>query len=347
MIVAAALLGVLALVAGVVVLSVNPNDECARAERLIASYKGDPKVLMEAQTRLKLELVTHPFSARGWATASHLARVAGDPGTGAYDPKVLAISHDCARKAIRYAPHECDGYVAEGWTYACAGDWVQAGIEASKAAAIAPGDPRVRLLGAAVAVSDHRPAAAIQGFEAAIAGAGADSVVTSDAYERLAGLYADLIMEAAADSCWRQAVAFEPRATRVREHFSRFLTKHGRHDEAIAVAEEVVAMANNAGNRAVRAAARVGKGIWWIETRHQPAQALPEFTKADADQPGDAGIWFNIALAHGTLYRERAAPTERAAAREAIARARTLAPNDPDVRELETMIAGLDSAKAR
>jgi tetratricopeptide (TPR) repeat protein len=346
LLVPAALLGLVALLVVAVTRSVSVADECARAERLIASFDGDPKVLFEAQARLKLLLVTHPFSSRGWATASHLARVAGDPGDGTLNPKALALAHDAARKAIRFGAGDCSGYVAEGWAYASAQDWILAGEEARKADATAPGDPRVRVLAAAVAAAEHRPAEALRGFEVALTDARADSVLRADAWQRLAVVYTALDLAEAADSCWCAAAAQAPRATRVRERYTRFLTAHGRHDRAVAEAESLVALVDNAGTREARAGAHVGRGVWWIESRHQPGEALRDFEQANADQPEDPGIWYDIALAHVGLFREGAAPDERAAAHQAIAKARRLAPGDEDVRALEAIVVSLDASGA-
>jgi hypothetical protein len=157
---------------------------------------------------------------------------------------------------------------------------------------------------------------------------------------------AELSTFAHADSCWREALALAPRATRVRERYARFLTANARHDDAIAVADEVVAIADNAFNRATRAAAHVGKGVWWIEARRHPADALAEFELACADRPDDAGIWYDIALAHVGLFRENGSADERVAAQAAIDRARRLAPGDADVKDLAGLIATLESEGA-
>lgn len=335
----AVMLALIVLFVVAVVVSVNPKAECERAERLIATYSGDPKPLLEAQQRLKLALVTHPFDARAWAVASHIARVSGDPGGGEWDPKNLKLVHDLARKALRADAHSPDAQLAEGWAYACEADWANADACARRASAVAPDDPRVRVLDGAVAQAMHRMAEAITHFGSAATSAAADSATRADALVRLGEVQASVGDDARADSCFGAAIALVPLAAWPREAYVRFLGEHGRFEDEVAAAEALVTLANNAFNRSLLADAHVDRGVQALDARHDYEAALRDFDAARADLDDDAALWFDTALAHFGLWRRDAAPAELAAARDAIARARKLAPGDADIQALEARIA--------
>ncbi len=332
------LVALLAIVAGIAALTVNDAQERATASRLIANWSGDSTSLVQAQRRLQLVMVTRPFDARAWALASQLARVSGDPGDRAWDPKVVELSHVLARRAIAIAPRAAAGHVAEGWTYACAHDGARAAAEAARAQALAPGDPATGELLAALARSDHRNAEALAGLRTVIAASAADTALRASAGARLAALYGDLGEASQADSCWRAAIALTPGSLWLRRGYVRFLGAYRRHDDAVAAADEAVALADNAASRGVRAAALVDRGLWRLEDLGQAAQAYLDFERANRDQPEDPGILYNLATCHLALFRQLGQDGQRAAAQTAIDHAARLAPDDPQIRRLREFL---------
>ncbi len=332
------ILGVLAACVFAVVLAISVPRECGDIERRIAAWDDDPAVLFQAQARLKLVLFTHPKSARAWALASRLARVAGEPAEGqAWNAKAIEYAHQGARRAIAAEPRSYEGHVAEGWAYAIAGDPLLAADECRKAQALAPAAPRVLELAARIARDDRRPDDALRAGTALARSPDADSLARAAGWAELARLHAGMAAPEQADSCWRGALAQAPRSPALRRAYARWLGSVNRHDAAIAQAETLVAVSPSARSRAGRGHAHAEKGVWLVDVAHDPARALEQFELASADEPDDPAIWFNIAVARLGLWHERHDDADRAAGLAALARAERLAPRDTDIEPLRAM----------